>query len=100
MSTVESSPFTGFPSVGRGISVPNLFFTAILPRMESGGELLAFLWVSRLVQEQRGEARFVTADQVWAEPGAAESFRGFGIERDRSKATTTSTPRRCTSSHE
>ncbi len=82
MSAVDRSPFPGFPSVGRGTSIPNVFFSAVLPKMRSAGELLAFLWVSRMVQEQRGETRHVSASQLWAEPGVAESFRGFGVERD------------------
>lgn len=82
MSAVDASRFPGFPSVGRGTSVPNVFFSAILPKMGGAGELLAFLWVSRIVQEQSGESRHVSAAQLWAEPGVAESFRGFGLERD------------------
>ena len=36
--------------------------------MREPGDLLAFLWVARLVQDQQGDARFVTADQIWAAP--------------------------------
>ena len=82
MSAAEASSFPGFPSVGRGTSIPNVFFSAILPNMESPGDLLAFLWVSRFVQEQRGDARFVTAEQLWNEPGVSDSFKGFGMNRD------------------
>ena len=70
--------FDGFPALARGTVIPNLFFAAILPQLQSPAALLAFLWVSRLVQEQHGEARFVTADQLRAEPGAAESFEALG----------------------
>lgn len=64
--------------MAKATAIPNLFFATVLPRMTEAGELLAFLWVSRLVQEQRGEARFVTAGRVWAEPGAAASFEACG----------------------
>jgi DnaD/phage-associated family protein len=74
----HADAFTGFPGVSRATAIPNLFFAAVLPEMRNAGELLAFLWVSRAVQEQRGEVRFVTADQVWAEEGAARSFTAFG----------------------
>lgn len=70
----EPTPFGGFAGIGRATAIPNAFFAGALPAMREPGELLAFLWTARLVQEQRGEARFVTADQVWAAPGAADSF--------------------------
>jgi DNA replication protein len=73
--------FGGFPGVARATAIPNLFFAAVLPEMQSPEELLAFLWVCRLVQEQQGEARFVNADQVWACEGAARSFQQFGHGR-------------------
>ncbi len=66
--------FTGFPGIGKGTVVPNLFFSAVLPRLTSPGALLAFLWVSRLVQEKRGTERFVTASEIWEQPAARESF--------------------------
>lgn len=70
----RNEPFRGFPGVTRATAIPNLFFAALLPEMRNPGELLAFLWVSRLVQEQQGAVRFVSASQVWAAEGAAESF--------------------------
>lgn len=76
MSTAETFP--GFPAIGRATALPNLFFAAILPRLQEPGSLLAFLWTSRLLQEQRGDARFATADQVWAQDGAAASFCAMG----------------------
>ncbi len=73
----RAKPFGGFPVVARATAIPNLFFATVLPEMTAPGELLAFLWVARLVQEQRGAERFVSADQVWAEDGAPESFAGL-----------------------
>jgi len=70
----RASPFRGFPGVARATAIPNLFFATVLPQMAAPGELLAFLWVTRLVQDQRGAVRFASADQVWAEDGAADSF--------------------------
>lgn len=66
--------FQGFPAIAAGTVVPNLFFSAVLPGMKNAEELVAFLWVSKIAQQQRGEARFATAGQIWAEPGAAASF--------------------------
>lgn len=70
--------FQGFPGMAKATAIPNLFFATVLPRMKEPGEVLAFLWASRLVQEQRGEARYVTAAKVWSEPGAAASFEACG----------------------
>ncbi len=70
--------FGGFPGVAKATAIPNVFFATVLPRMTTPAGLMAFLWVSRLVQEQRGEARFVTEAQVWAFEGAAASFERLG----------------------
>lgn len=70
--------FAGFPGLARGTVVPNQYFAELLPRVSTPAELLAFLWTSYLVQQQRGEARFVTADDIWSVPGAAESFAQLG----------------------
>ncbi|WP_343388311.1 hypothetical protein [Candidatus Amarobacter glycogenicus] len=70
--------FTGFPGIGKATAIPNLFFSAVLPRLESPDALLAFLWVSRLAQAQRGEARCASAAVIWAEPAARASFEAFG----------------------
>lgn len=70
--------FAGFPAVGQATAIPNVFFSVVLPRLGAAGDLLAFLWASRLVQEQRGDARFVTAERIWEQEGAAEAFHEFG----------------------
>lgn len=80
-TTVSDSDFSGFPGVAKATAIPNLFFATVLPRLAAPGDLLAFLWTCRIVQEQRGEARFVTPGQVWAEPGAALSFEQIGRGR-------------------
>jgi DnaD/phage-associated family protein len=66
--------FTGFPGIGKATAVPNLFFSAVLPRLDSPGALLAYLWVSRLAQEARAEQRCATAEDIWRQPAAVESF--------------------------
>ncbi len=70
--------FAGFPGVSKATAIPNVFFATVLPEMRSPAALLAFLWVARIVQEQKGESRFVTEDQVWACGGAAASFEAIG----------------------
>lgn len=74
----DDSRFAGFPGIGTATAIPNAFFNSVLPRMQRPDELLAFLWVARTVQEQKGEARFVVADQLWATPGVTASFEHLG----------------------
>ena len=78
----DSAPFEGFPGIGKATAIPNTFYSAVLPEMREPGDLLAFLWVARLVQEQQGEARFLTADQVWAVPDAASTFEALAGGRE------------------
>lgn len=75
-------PFEGFPGIGKATAIPNTFFSAVLPAMREPGDLLAFLWVARLVQDQQGDARFVTAGQVWALPAAASTFDVLAAGRE------------------
>ncbi|HQW50850.1 MAG TPA: DnaD domain protein [Tepidiformaceae bacterium] len=72
--TSATDPFGGFPGIGKATAIPNLFFTAVLPKLESPAALLAFLWVARLVQEQRTEARCVSNGDIWANDFARKSF--------------------------
>ena len=67
-------PFAGFPSVSKGTAIPNAFYALVLPRLTSPGSLLAFLWAARVIQERRGDNRFASGDEIWAAPGARESF--------------------------
>lgn len=76
------SDFTGFPGIGKATAIPNLFFSAVLPRLETPGSLLAFLWVSRLAQQQRGEQRCVTADEIWGQPAARKSLEAMAGGRE------------------
>ncbi|HMO94853.1 MAG TPA: DnaD domain protein [Tepidiformaceae bacterium] len=70
--------FTGFPGIGKATAIPNLFYTAVLPELKEAGELLAFLWAARLIQEIRAEPRCVTAGEIWAHPAARASFEAIG----------------------
>lgn len=78
----DRAVFQGFPGVSQATAIPNAYFSAVLPHVESPDELLAFLWLARLVQQQRGDVRFATAEQVWAQEGAAQSFTAIGTGRE------------------
>jgi DnaD/phage-associated family protein len=73
--------FNGFPAIGKGTVLPNAFFTDVLPQLRTPAEVLAFLWVCRLVQEQRGDHRFVSAEQLWAVAPARAAFESAGADR-------------------
>ncbi len=72
------SDFTGFPGIGKATALPNLFFSAVLPQMETPGALLAFLWVSRISQDQRADQRYAVAEDIWNNSAARESFERLG----------------------
>ncbi len=74
----DTPGFEGFAGISHSTAIPNVFFSAVLPRMRAADELLAFLWLARCVQEQRGDARFATAEQVWAQEGAPDAFDTLG----------------------
>ena len=79
---MSDQPFGGFPGISKATAIPNLFFATVLPELETADALLAFLWVSLVTQEQKTEARFATADQVWVQPGAKKAFARLGGGRE------------------
>ena len=74
--------FSGFPGIGTATAIPNLFFSTVLPRLETPGALLAFLWVYRLAQEQPADRRCVSAEDIWGHPAARESFETLAGGRE------------------
>jgi DNA replication protein len=72
---MNSSDFEGFPAVGQATAIPNLFFSTVLPKLHQPGDLLAFLYTCKIVQERRGEVGFVTAEEIWLCDGAAAAFQ-------------------------
>ncbi|MGD9935022.1 MAG: DnaD domain-containing protein [Dehalococcoidia bacterium] len=75
---MTESDFEGFPAVGRATAIPHAFFTAVLPSLEAPGDLLAFLFAARLLQQRRGDAAFVSADDIWSLDGAPAAFTRLG----------------------
>lgn len=75
---MNSNDFEGFPPLGRATAIPNLFFATVLPALRAPGDLLAFLFAARIIQERRGEVAFVTADEIWFCEGAAVAFERMG----------------------
>lgn len=78
-----SEPFPGFPAVARATAIPNLFFTAVLPRLRSPAALLAFLWVARCSQERRGAPAFVPVRELASDEAVRASFARLAGSADR-----------------
>ena len=76
MSATEAFP--GFPALSRATAIPNVFFATALPDITDPAELLAFLWVSQMVQARRAEPRYVDADELWASGPVRRSFEHLG----------------------
>jgi DnaD/phage-associated family protein len=71
---MSADRFEGFPASGAATAIPNVFFARVLPELPDANAVLAFLWVNKLAQSSRGEVRCATADDIWADDGAATAF--------------------------
>ena len=60
--------FTGFPSGAEVTPVPNLFFTAVTPRIGSVAELKTVLHIFWLLSRRRGYPQFVTCSELLSDP--------------------------------
>ncbi|MDZ7727722.1 MAG: DnaD domain protein [Dehalococcoidia bacterium] len=74
----DTRAFEGFPGIGRGTAIPNLFFEKALPQLQTNAALLAFLWVARIAQEQKGAAQCAAPNDIWEWPAAREAFEHLG----------------------
>jgi DNA replication protein len=72
--------FTGFPSGAEITPIPNLFFTAVMPRVSGVAELKTVLHIFWLLSRRRGYPQFVTCNELQSDP----IFTG-GIETDEPK---------------
>jgi DNA replication protein len=79
---VSDERFGGFPAIGKATVLPNAFFGLILPLMKSPAALLTFMWVSKVTQEAKGDARFASEHQLWAHHGVLPSFAHIGGGRE------------------
>jgi DNA replication protein len=74
---MTSTPrFAGFP-VGplATTPIPSLFFSEVLPRIDSVLELQVCLQVFRLLARKRGSPRYLTAAELLADPAVAAGLR-------------------------
>jgi DnaD/phage-associated family protein len=66
--------FSGFPARMEFTSIPNLFFSAVLPQIEDMAELKTTLYIMALLYRKRGYPRFVTFREI---SGGASLMSGF-----------------------
>ncbi len=71
-------PFDGFPRNVRATPVPDPFFNSLLEEIEDLAELKVTLRVVWLLGRRRGQARYVTEEELLGDGTLAQSFRGAG----------------------
>ena len=78
---MSADRFEGFASSSTATAIPNLFFSRVLPTLSGPDALLAFLWLGKVTQAIKGAVRCATADDIWADDGAAAAFEALGSGR-------------------
>ena len=65
---MAEKPFSGFPARAEVTPIPNLFFTAVMPKIDDIVELKAILHVFWLLSRRRGYPQFVTYNELMSDP--------------------------------
>jgi len=71
---VGEKPFEGFPAGARAIAIPNLFFTALLPRIDDPAELVVTVYFFFAQARKKGQARFLTYAELAADGSLAAAL--------------------------
>lgn len=64
---VGDEPFQGFPAGALATAVPNLFFTALLPRIDDPAELVVTVYFFFAQARKKGQPRFLTYAELAAD---------------------------------
>ena len=64
---LEGGRFAGFPAGALATAIPNLFFTAVLPRISDPAELVVGLYVFFADRRKKGQPRFLTYAELAAD---------------------------------
>jgi len=70
--------FEGFPSRMQFTSIPNLFFSSVMPRITDIGELKTILHIFEMLYRKRGYPRFVTCRELLGNKSLMTSLRQTG----------------------
>ena len=65
---MNKGPFLGFPPRAEVTPIPNLFFTAVMPKIDGVAELKTILHVFWLLSRRRGYPQFVTYNELLSDP--------------------------------
>ncbi len=87
---IEQELFTGFPSSGPATPVPSLFFSRLLPHIESANELIVSLYFFFAQTQKRRLPRFLTRRELESDATLVRSLAricGDGAESMRSGLT-------------
>jgi len=71
-------PFEGFPGSGLATAVPNLFFSRVLPSIETPAELVVSLYLFFLHRQERGWPRLFSRRRLLADAALMRSLANLG----------------------
>jgi len=86
---LEQGRFAGFPAGALATTIPNLFFTAVLPRISDPAELVVSLYFFFAHGRKKGQPRFLTYAELAADDilvAALDSLGGDALRRGLSAA--------------
>lgn len=73
------APFAGFPARAEATAIPRVFFTDILPRLADDAVALGVtLYALKALQAKRGSPRWLTGDELAADPSLAAYLAAAG----------------------
>lgn len=75
---LEQGRFTGFPAGALATAIPNLFFTAVLPRISDPAELVVSLYFFFAHRRKKGQPRFLTYAELAADGTLAAALASLG----------------------
>lgn len=70
-------PFNGFPARMQFTSIPNIFFSQLLPQISDTAELKVTLYILARLYGKRGYPRFVSFAELINDPGLMNSLKGI-----------------------
>src|SRR2546426_7629417 len=74
VTLIEEETFSGFPSSGLATAVPNLFFSRLLPQIESAEELIVSVYFFFAQGQKRRSPRFLTQRELEADAALVRSL--------------------------
>jgi len=75
---LEQGRFEGFPAGALATAIPNLFFTAVLPRISDPAELVVSLYFFFAHGRKKGQPRFLTYAELAADHVLAAALDSLG----------------------